>query len=60
MITAVLYALGSLVILLYSVDFLFGWLDDPREPRRVYGTIPIISHVYGLVSQATKYYDITR
>jgi hypothetical protein len=52
--------LTGIVILAYSIDFLFTCFDDPREPRRLTPTIPIFGHVLGFIRYGFDYYVITR
>jgi hypothetical protein len=60
MIREVLFSLGGVVLLAYGIDFLFGYFDDPREPRRVNPTIPVIGHILGIMYYGFDYYDVTR
>lgn len=50
--------LAVVVILAYGIEFLFAHFDDPREPRRLTPTIPIIGHAIGFMRHGFDYYLI--
>ncbi|KAI0124113.1 cytochrome P450 [Xylariales sp. AK1849] len=58
MLREMLLSLVGVIILAYSVELLFVFLDDPREPRRVSSTVPIIGHFLGFMYHGFDYYDI--
>ena len=57
---AILVGLASIVILGYGIDRLFGYLDNPQEPRRIHPKFPVIGHFLGLVRYGWDYYGIVR
>ena len=57
---ASLVGLAAVVILAYGIDFLFSYLDDPREPRRVTPKVPVIGHFLGLLRYGWDYYSLIR
>jgi hypothetical protein len=54
------FVIAGVAILAYSLEFLFSHLDDPREPRRVASTIPVIGHIVGFLNRGFDYYGTTR
>ena len=60
MLPEVSLVLAGIVILAYIVEWSFGYSDDPREPRRVPPTVPILGHVVGFLRYGFDYYHITR
>lgn len=62
MLHQVLIGIGGLILGAYVLEFLFGLLDDRREPRRVRPTIPIpiLGHILGFYIHGFDYYDILR
>jgi len=60
MYETLLAGLVAVVILAYGIDFLFSYLDDPREPRRVAPKIPVIGHFLGLLRHGWDYYGTIR
>lgn len=56
-----LYFVGfvGLVASLYVIDILFTIGDDSREPPRVHPKFPLFGHAWGLLTQATGYWDYT-
>ena len=50
--------LAVVVILAYGIEWLFTYFDDPREPRRLPPTIPIIGHLIGFMRHGFDYYLI--
>ncbi|KAH8196665.1 hypothetical protein TruAng_009162 [Truncatella angustata] len=60
MLREVLFGAIGVIILVYSVEWLLGIFDDPREPRRISSTIPIIGHFLGFMYYGFDYYDILR
>lgn len=57
---AVLIGFASIVILGYSIDRIFSYLDDSREPRRIHPKVPVIGHFLGLLRYGWDYYGIIR
>lgn len=57
---AVLVGFNAIFIVGYITDRLFGYLDDPREPRRIHPKIPVIGHFLGLIRYGWDYYGIVR
>jgi hypothetical protein len=51
--------LTGIIILVYSIEYLFSYFDDPREPRRVISTVPF-GHALGFLRHGFDYYNITR
>jgi hypothetical protein len=60
MLREIIYALGGLLVLAYTLDFTLGLFDDPREPPRIPSKIPVLGHVFGLLRHGTGYYGIVR
>lgn len=60
MLREVSFALVGVTILAYVVEWVFSFLDDPREPRRVSPTVPVLGHVIGFLRYGFDYYHITR
>ena len=60
MLHEVSLVLAGVVILAYGLEFLFRHLDDPREPRRVTPTVPVIGHIVGFLRGGFDYYGTTR
>ncbi|KAI5468182.1 cytochrome p450 monooxygenase [Mariannaea sp. PMI_226] len=59
MLREISLVLAGVVILAYSIEFLFIWFDDPREPRRIAPRIPIIGHLIGFLQDGFDYYNFT-
>ena len=60
MLSVVSFGLAGIIGLALVVEWLFRYLDDPREPRRVSPTIPVFGHVLGFLRYGFDYYHITR
>jgi len=55
-----LVGIAAVVILAYGTDFLFRYLDDPQEPRRITPKVPIIGHFLGVLRYGWDYYGLIR
>lgn len=57
--STILLVFVGVIASLYVIEFLFTLSDDPREPPRVHSKFPLFGHAWGLVTQATGYWDHT-
>ncbi len=60
MIRELAYGIAGLVLLAYTVDFLFSLGDDPREPPRIRPKVPLVGHLLGIMGSGPVYYSQTR
>ena len=58
MIRETLLGIAGVWILGYGLELIFGYYDDPREPRRVASSIPIFGHLFGLLWYGFEYHEI--
>lgn len=59
MIAQLIFILCIVFTVIYSVDYFFSHLDDPREPRRVSPSfpLPVIGHLLGFARHGFDYYN---
>lgn len=60
MLQEVLAGFVAVVLLAYVAEAAFAFFDDPREPRRVAASVPIIGHFVGFWWYGFDYYGVLR
>ncbi|OAA53194.1 Cytochrome P450 [Cordyceps fumosorosea ARSEF 2679] len=51
------YALITVVVLVYSFEYLIGCRDDEREPRRLRARTPLVGHLLGIIAHGPSYHS---